>query len=70
MLEARQGWEPLCKFLDKEVPAEPYPSANDSQSYFNGQEEYVWLVYSGFFKKAAISSLAVVVGFVAWRIQF
>jgi Sulfotransferase domain len=65
----RQGWGPLCSFLGKDVPAEPYPLANDSESYYSGQEEYVWLVYRRFFQKIAFSSLAVVVGFVAWRAQ-
>lgn len=25
----RDGWDPLCKFLGKEVPAEPVPRVND-----------------------------------------
>lgn len=27
---AKQGWEPLCKFLEKEVPAVAYPKANET----------------------------------------
>lgn len=26
--EVKQGWEPLCKFLGVDVPADPYPSEN------------------------------------------
>lgn len=26
--EVKQGWEPLCNFLDKPVPNEPYPRVN------------------------------------------
>lgn len=34
LLEFRveQGWEPLCRFLDAEVPAEPFPHVNDAAS--------------------------------------
>jgi Sulfotransferase domain len=24
-----EGWEPLCKFLGKEIPAEPFPNTNN-----------------------------------------
>ncbi|KAF4454271.1 hypothetical protein F53441_3272 [Fusarium austroafricanum] len=27
------GWEPLCKFLDKPVPDEPFPHANNQVAY-------------------------------------
>jgi hypothetical protein len=30
-LNARQGWNPLCEFLGKEVPATPYPRTNSTK---------------------------------------
>jgi hypothetical protein len=27
-----EGWEPLCKFLDKPVPNEPFPRENDTEA--------------------------------------
>lgn len=27
------GWEPLCKFLDKPVPSEPFPRSNDAKGF-------------------------------------
>ena len=27
--EVKEGWEPLCRFLGKEVPDEPFPRVND-----------------------------------------
>ena len=27
--QAKDGWEPLCEFLDVPVPDEPYPRTND-----------------------------------------
>lgn len=34
------GWEPLCKFLDKDIPEEPFPRRNDGDS-FNQQSAKV-----------------------------
>lgn len=31
--DVAQGWEPLCSFLDVEVPAEPFPWLNTSADY-------------------------------------
>lgn len=31
-MSLKDGWEPLCKFLDLPVPDEPLPRANDSQA--------------------------------------
>jgi len=30
VFQAKDGWEPLCKFLDVEVPTGPYPHLNDT----------------------------------------
>ena len=29
--EAKEGWGPLCAFLDKPIPATPYPRANEAR---------------------------------------
>jgi hypothetical protein len=31
-----EGWEPLCEFLDAEVPADPLPRLNDTRSFREG----------------------------------
>jgi len=31
--EASQGWEPLCRFLGKPVPAEPFPRVNTTDEW-------------------------------------
>jgi len=31
-----EGWEPLCEFLEKDVPAEELPRLNDAQSFREG----------------------------------
>jgi hypothetical protein len=33
VFEAKEGWAPLCKFLDVPVPAEPFPRANDTAEF-------------------------------------
>ncbi|MEU7892210.1 sulfotransferase [Nonomuraea sp. NPDC049152] len=33
VFDVREGWEPLCRFLDVAVPAgEPFPHLNDSEA--------------------------------------
>lgn len=34
VFEARDGWAPLCAFLDKPVPDEPYPVSNSREEFF------------------------------------
>jgi hypothetical protein len=31
--EVKQGWEPLCEFMGVEVPDEPFPHLNDTESF-------------------------------------
>ena len=31
--EAKDGWEPLCEFLGKPVPNQPYPRVNEAKSF-------------------------------------
>ncbi len=31
--EVGQGWEPLCTFLEKPIPAEPFPNVNDTKEF-------------------------------------
>src|SRR3569623_1116048 len=33
VFEAKQGWEPLCKFLNVPIPDVPYPHENDTASF-------------------------------------
>lgn len=32
--DVKQGWAPLCTFLDMPVPAEPFPRTNDREEFF------------------------------------
>lgn len=33
VFEVSQGWEPLCKFLDKPIPDVPFPNVNDTKEF-------------------------------------
>jgi hypothetical protein len=33
VFEVRQGWGPLCEFLGKPVPEQPFPHVNDTQAF-------------------------------------
>lgn len=53
VFDVRDGWEPLCTFLGKEVPKEPFPNMNDSKAmnsiYFGMMMfgAFWWAVYFG-----------------------
>ncbi len=31
-VELKEGWAPLCRILDKPIPSEPFPRANDAEA--------------------------------------
>ena len=33
VFDAKDGWEPLCNFLSKDVPSKPYPHANNKEDF-------------------------------------
>jgi hypothetical protein len=33
VFDSRQGWAPLCEFLDRPVPDEPYPKTNTTEDF-------------------------------------
>lgn len=35
IFEVKQGWEPLCKFLDVPVPDDDFPRTNDRQEFWD-----------------------------------
>ena len=49
VFESKQGWEPLCKFLNVPKPEEPYPYVNDSgakkRQYQKGRMISIIIVY-------------------------
>lgn len=47
--DVRDGWEPLCKFLDVPIPNEPFPRENDSEAT---RELYIGQMAYGLFHYA------------------
>lgn len=45
------GWEPLCKFLGKEVPAEPFPHISDADSLIKLMNAIYWILVLRVVKK-------------------
>lgn len=33
IFDAKDGWQPLCDFLGKEIPSEPYPNSNKKEDF-------------------------------------
>lgn len=66
LLEYRigDGWEPLCKFLGKEVPSVPFPHENDTERNRRSFEELGGLVVKRILWKVA--GVAGVVGGMWW----
>lgn len=65
IMDLKEGWEPLCKFLNVPVPDEPLPRANDAAAIEKtAQEVIVKLmgIWSGMFAASGV------VSFTAWRL--
>jgi hypothetical protein len=59
VFEVSQGWEPLCKFLNKPIPSEPFPNVNDTESFRTLFNRFNMIGYAAF---ALVVSLPVVLG--------
>mmetsp|Transcript_17933 Transcript_17933/g.24905 ORF Transcript_17933/g.24905 Transcript_17933/m.24905 type:complete len:289 (+) Transcript_17933:86-952(+) len=46
IFKATDGWEPLCKFLDKPIPDEPYPRTNDKNEMKTRMRGFAILAYA------------------------
>ena len=61
-----EGWEPLCKFLGKEIPATPFPKANNT-NHFLAEHGHRWWCAVGIMM-AKISVPLVSVAAVFWSV--
>lgn len=63
-MDLAEGWGPLCKFLGKPVPDEPFPRANDREARDRFMREKLIQASAAW---VGILSTAAVVGYGAWR---
>lgn len=60
-VDLASGWEPLCKFLGKPVPDEPFPRVNDSQARDEFMRAIMWkagISWIGIISTLAVGSVA------------
>lgn len=59
----QDGWEPLCNFLDKPVPDEPFPHVNTrSEGWKKREEEWNKTIVSKSIRNMAITLAVLVAG--------
>ncbi|KAF5713580.1 hypothetical protein FMUND_7820 [Fusarium mundagurra] len=75
MLEfkVQEGWGPLCKFLDKEIPEEEFPKLNDSKQFVLAHSLMWWIAFAKMVGKAsfmtAVSGVVASI-FAMWRLKY
>lgn len=60
VFNAKQGWEPLCRFLRKTIPDTPYPRVFEKKEYLHGITTRRAIKRSKRRKRLAIFSLALI----------
>lgn len=66
-MELKEGWEPLATFLDKPIPDEPFPHANDGETmrrYAKSVFRTATLVWVGILGSTAMGAS---ITYIAWR---
>lgn len=65
------GWTPLCKFLNKEIPQESFPHLNDAEAlvaWKNQRKKEAMAPIVRFFKQVTVIGIVLVtVGVLYWR---
>lgn len=62
--DLHQGWEPLCAFLGKPIPKEPFPSGNVAQDFHQRIEQ---AMKSRFVRAMRNIAIAGFMGYFAWE---
>ena len=68
MFRVEEGWEPLCKFLGKSVPDEPYPKVNEGSNAADIHHTIFWITSAKLLGKAMV--LPAAVGALAWGLRW
>jgi hypothetical protein len=68
--KVQDGWAPLCKFLNKDIPTEEFPRRNDFQELSERRKKLqrqAWAIWLKWFKQAA---MIVIIAAICWRALF
>lgn len=67
----QDGWEPLCEFLEKEVPDEPFPHVNTKDKGWKEKEER-WMkeLVGPAIRRASIATVVVLGGLIGVGVSF
>lgn len=64
-------WEPLCKFLDKPIPEEPFPHVNKASGWdyrvAETSKRYMWSALPGL---AIVTTATVGLGAIAYKVLY
>ena len=66
--DLKDGWEPLCRFLGREVPNVPFPRVNDGNYMVKGVWTVVTFRVIAVLLKICLWVVPVVVAMVGWRL--
>eukprot|EP00438_Fugacium_kawagutii_P028622 Skav212753 [mRNA] locus=scaffold2545:132896:133816:- [translate_table: standard] len=64
VFDVKEGWEPLCKFLNKPVPDEPFPNVNDKEEINKMMMNFLYICY--FFQFLRAAAVVSGCGLVVW----
>jgi hypothetical protein len=59
----KEGWEPLCKFLEHPIPSTPFPRSNEAAIFQQKSATVIRDSFTRFFKKVTVFSAGVTAAF-------
>lgn len=63
----KEGWEPLCEFLDKPVPSTPFPKSNEAAVFKKKSSTVVWSSFTRLAQKIAVYGTGITAAYLAAR---
>mmetsp|Transcript_14678 Transcript_14678/g.16240 ORF Transcript_14678/g.16240 Transcript_14678/m.16240 type:complete len:168 (-) Transcript_14678:205-708(-) len=65
VFDVREGWEPLCKFLDLPIPDQPFPNVNDAnqmEKFIKSYRRKAWAFAIG------VPTLIAGIAYTSWKL--
>ncbi|KAL5355485.1 P-loop containing nucleoside triphosphate hydrolase protein [Aspergillus floccosus] len=59
----KEGWEPLCKFLEQPIPSTPFPRSNEAAIFQQKSATVIRDAFTRFFKKVTILGVGATAAF-------